>query len=71
MIIVKLNWHIKNYDSKRAIGDRFRRKVFLVYLNGKKHYSIGKCSKYFDELPPKNDASPQQAAGYHTEGHCL
>ena len=55
MIIVKLNWHIKNYDDKRATGDRFRKKVFLGFLNGKKHYSIGKGSKYWDERPPKGE----------------
>jgi hypothetical protein len=45
MRIGKITWHIKNYGAKRATGDRFRRKVFLGYLNGKKHYSIGKGSK--------------------------
>ena len=34
----------------------FRRKVFLGYLNGKKHYSIGKGSKYWDERPPRDEA---------------
>jgi len=36
MILVKLNWHLKNYDDKRATGDRFRKKVFLGFLDGKK-----------------------------------
>jgi hypothetical protein len=56
MIIVKLNWHIKYYDGKRAIGDRFRKKVFLGFLNGKKHYSIGRGSKYWDQRSPIGEA---------------
>jgi hypothetical protein len=56
MRIGKITWHIKNYDAKRATGDRFRRKVFLGFLNGKNHYSIGKGSKYWDERPPIGEA---------------
>jgi hypothetical protein len=52
----KLTWHITNYDAKRAIGDRFRRKVFLGFLNGKEHYSIGKGSKYWDIRAPRDEA---------------
>jgi hypothetical protein len=52
----KLTWHITNYDAKRATGDRFRRKVFLGFLNGKKHYSIGKGSKYCDIRAPRDEA---------------
>ena len=43
MKLLKLTWHIKDYDKKRAIGDRnFKKKIFLGYLDGKKHYSIGR-----------------------------
>ena len=50
-----LTWHIPNFDAKRAIGDRFRRKIFLGFVNGRPHYSIGKGSKYWDKHAPKGE----------------
>ena len=56
MRLLNLTWHIKDYDNKRAIGENFRKKIFLGFLDGKKHYSIGRGSKYFNRRPPKNEA---------------
>ena len=56
MKLLKLTWHIKDYDKKRAIGDKnFRKKIFLGFLNGKKHYSIGRGSIYFSQRQPKDE----------------
>jgi len=52
----KITWHISNYDEKRATGDDYRKKVFLGFLEGKKHYSIGRGSKYWNQRPPRNEA---------------
>jgi hypothetical protein len=49
-------WFIKDYDEKRATGKNFRRKMFLGYLNGKKYFSIGRGSIYWDQKPPKDEA---------------
>jgi hypothetical protein len=56
MKFLKLTWHIKNYDDKRATEENFRKKIFLGFLEGKRHYSIGRGSEYFDQRPPKGEA---------------
>ena len=56
MRLLKLTRYIKNYDNKRATGENFRKKIFLGFIEGKRHYSIGRGSKYFDQCPPKGEA---------------
>ena len=51
----RTNWHIKDYDKKRATGEDFKKQVFLGYINGKKHFSIGRASVYFDQRPPEDE----------------
>jgi len=56
MRLLRLNWHIKSYGEKRVTGENFRKKIFLGFLDGKRHYSIGRGSKYFNQYPPKGEA---------------
>jgi hypothetical protein len=48
------NCYIKDYKKKFATGERFIKKVFIGYWKGKKYFSIGRGSKYFNQYPPKD-----------------
>ena len=47
--------YIKDYEKKLAIGERFRRKIFIGYFKGKKHFSIGRGSIYFSQRAPRGE----------------
>jgi hypothetical protein len=52
----KKTWFRKNYEDYRAIGDVLgKRKIFLGYIEGKKYYSVGKQSKYWNETAPEDE----------------
>jgi hypothetical protein len=52
---MKQTWYIKDYEKKLATGENFRKKVFIGYSRGKKHFSIGRGNIYFTQLPPKGE----------------
>ncbi len=56
MRLFRLTWHIPDYKEKRATGKNFEKKIFLGFLNGRRHYSIGRGSIYFNHYPPKDEA---------------
>jgi hypothetical protein len=52
----KTTWFIKDHNQKRAIGDiDGKRKIFLGVIDGKKYFSIGRQSKYWEQRPPADE----------------
>jgi hypothetical protein len=49
------NWQIRNYRNKRATGNEFTKKKFLGFLNGKRHYSVGRGSQFFTQRAPEGE----------------